>query len=336
MERLFFSYSRHDKDFVLRLAKDLRSVGVNLWIDQLDIAPGDRWDRGVEEALAAAPAVLVVLSPDSVNSQNVMDEVSLALDEKKRIVPILIRQCNVPFRLRRLQYVDFTAGYDAGLAALVGALNSQRQAGQEQAQTSDGAMPVSSQGPSGFAAPLLNAARVDSTSPGARARFPLKYALLGLVLVVAVAGLALVPRLLNRPPAQDVTPPPSGQDSGVKRPASYYAGAWANTDPETRGITRLNIRVDGPNLFVKAWGKCHPTDCEWPEVPATAYSENVSTSATADIRRIQALFKTSFDKSMMTIRPKDPDGLGVEILTHFTDNSGRANYSESHQFRRGS
>ena len=161
MERLFFSYSRHDKDFVLRLAKDLRSVGVNLWIDQLDIAPGDRWDRGVEEALAAAPAVLVVLSPDSGDLQNVMDEVSLALDEKKRIVPILIRQCNVPFRLRRLQYVDFTAGYDAGLAALVGALNSQRQAGQEQAQTSDGAMPVSSQGPSGFAAPLLNAARVD-------------------------------------------------------------------------------------------------------------------------------------------------------------------------------
>ena len=90
-----------------------------------------------------------------------MDEVSLALDRRKRIVPILIRQCNVPFRLRRLQYVDFTAGYDAGLAALVGALNSQRQAGQEQAQTSDGAMPVSSQGPSGFAAPLLNAARVD-------------------------------------------------------------------------------------------------------------------------------------------------------------------------------
>ena len=118
MERLFFSYSRADKDFVVRLAKDLRSADVNLWIDQLDIAPGDRWDRAVEEALAAAPGVLVVLSPESVDSQNVMDEVSLAFDEKKRIVPILLRQCNVPFRLRRVQHVDFTDSYDVGLAAL--------------------------------------------------------------------------------------------------------------------------------------------------------------------------------------------------------------------------
>jgi hypothetical protein len=109
-----------------------------------------------------------------------------------------------------------------------------------------------------------------------------------------------------------------------------------NTDPETRGITRLNIRVDGPNLFVKAWGKCHPTDCEWPEVPATPYGEGVSTPATADIRTIQAVFKTNFDESTMTIRPDDTDGLRTDILDHFTDNSGRANYSASYQFRRGS
>ena len=172
MERLFFSYSRADKDFVLRLAKDLRSAGVNLWIDQLDIAPGDRWDRAVEEALAAAPCLLVVLSPDSVHF-TVMDQVSLAFDEKKRIFPVVTRQCNVPFRLRRLQYVDFTTGYDVGLAALVGALKSQVQAGREHPTTSDDAAPVSNERPSGFAEPSLSAMRVDLRAPGARAHFPL-------------------------------------------------------------------------------------------------------------------------------------------------------------------
>ena len=114
MEQLFFSYSRADSDFVLKLAKDMRSAGANLWIDQLDIAPGDRWDRAVEQALGAAPCLAVILSPESVVSQNVMDEVSLAFDEQKKILPILFRKCNIPFRLRRLQYVDFTANYDAG------------------------------------------------------------------------------------------------------------------------------------------------------------------------------------------------------------------------------
>jgi hypothetical protein len=127
LERIFFNYSRTDKDFVLRLAKDMRSEGVNLWIDQLDIAPGDRWDRAVEEALGAAPCLLVGLSPDSVNSQNVMDEVSLAFDERKRIVPVLLKQCDIPFRLRRLQYVDLTDDYAAGLAELVDAVKSKSE-----------------------------------------------------------------------------------------------------------------------------------------------------------------------------------------------------------------
>ena len=32
---IFVSYSRHDADFALRLGRDLRAAGVNLWIDQL-------------------------------------------------------------------------------------------------------------------------------------------------------------------------------------------------------------------------------------------------------------------------------------------------------------
>jgi hypothetical protein len=292
--------------------------------------------------LAAAPGVLVVLSPDSVDSQNVMDEVSLAFDEKKRIVPILLRQCNIPFRLRRVQHVDFTAGYDGGLAALVRALKSEHgvdgQAAPGRPIASNVAALISNEGPRGIAEPALGA-RPVKTEAGARARFPLKYALLGLILVLMGAGLAFVPGLLNRPPGHEPQPQPAAKgsaDSGPKRTASYFAGGWTNTDPATRGITRLNIRVDGSNLFVEAWGKCHPTDCKWPEVQATPFSEGVSTPAAADIRTIQAVFKTNFDESTMTIRPEDPDGLRTDILTQFTDNSGRANYSASYQFRRGS
>ena len=35
------------------------------------------------------------------------------------MIPVLHRPCKVPFRLRRLQYIDATANYDKGLAALV-------------------------------------------------------------------------------------------------------------------------------------------------------------------------------------------------------------------------
>jgi TIR domain len=118
----FLSYAREDAEFVLRLAKDLRVGGAGVWVDQLDIAPGQRWDRAVEDALAKCLELVVILSPAAVESTNVMDEVSLALEDGKTVVPVLHSQCKVPFRLRRLQYVDLSLDYKAGLDRLLDTL----------------------------------------------------------------------------------------------------------------------------------------------------------------------------------------------------------------------
>lgn len=119
----FFSYSRRDSDFVLKLAKDLRAAGADLWLDQLDIRAGQHWDTVIAEALGRSTRLLVVLTPDSVASDNVMDEVSFALDKQKTVIPVLHRPCDLPFRLRRMQYADFTTSYEKGLAALLRALD---------------------------------------------------------------------------------------------------------------------------------------------------------------------------------------------------------------------
>jgi len=117
--RTFVSYSRADSEFALKLASDLRANGASIWLDQLDIAPGARWDSAIEDALRRSARVIVLLSPKAVASQNVLDEVSFALDEGKTIVPVLVETCAVPMRLRRLQHVDFTPGYEAALGRLL-------------------------------------------------------------------------------------------------------------------------------------------------------------------------------------------------------------------------
>jgi hypothetical protein len=63
--------------------------------------------------------MLVVLSPAAVASNNVMDEVAFALDEGKTVIPVLREECRIPFRLRRVQYIDFKSDYPAGLEALL-------------------------------------------------------------------------------------------------------------------------------------------------------------------------------------------------------------------------
>lgn len=119
---IFISYSRQDAEFALQLGRDLREAGVHLWIDQLDIPPGGRWDREVERALKACRTLIVVLSPEAVASENVMDEVGYALSESKRVVPVMCRSCELPLRLQRVQYVDLSADYRPGLQRLVATL----------------------------------------------------------------------------------------------------------------------------------------------------------------------------------------------------------------------
>jgi len=119
--KIFFSYSRMDSVFALRLAKDIREAGADIWIDQLDIPAGSRWDVEVENALANASCVLVILSPFSQASENVQDEIAYALDSGKKIIPVVLENCMVHFRLRRLKHIDFTKNYNQGLDQLLAA-----------------------------------------------------------------------------------------------------------------------------------------------------------------------------------------------------------------------
>jgi hypothetical protein len=114
--RTFISYSRINKEFALELALELRSSGFDIWLDQLDIPTGSRWDDEVEQALDSCEIFMVILTPASSTSDNVKDEIGYAIDSGKRILPILLENAKVPLRLRRFQYVDFTKkSYEEGV-----------------------------------------------------------------------------------------------------------------------------------------------------------------------------------------------------------------------------
>ena len=122
----FFSYSRDDLEFALRLAKDLKKAGASVWMDKLDIRAGQLWERRVEEALGTCPRVLVILSPSSVNSPQVMAEVAFALDEQKEVIPVIYRDCKIPYRLRPIQHVDFRTDYSEAFQELLDSMGVER------------------------------------------------------------------------------------------------------------------------------------------------------------------------------------------------------------------
>lgn len=104
-----------------------------------------------------------------------------------------------------------------------------------------------------------------------------------------------------------------------------FAGKWKNVDPNTRGLTTLNIEVKGTRVRIQAFGKCHPTDCAWGSAAGTVYAPSVESSMVEAAQALSTIYITSFSQVILIIRPAENDQIEVEKLTKFTDESGRAN-----------
>jgi hypothetical protein len=121
----FLSYARADQTIALRFANDLIAAGIPVWVDQYDIHPSQHWDRAVETAVRGCAGLIVMLSPRSAASPNVADEVSVALDDGKTIIPILVETCKPPLRMARMQFIDATRDYATALAKCLAAIGHQ-------------------------------------------------------------------------------------------------------------------------------------------------------------------------------------------------------------------
>lgn len=142
MNTYFLSYARADETTALKFADDLIAAGVQVWVDQYDIRPSQHWDRAVEAAVRSCEGMIVVLSPRSAASPTVADEVSVAIDMKKDLIPILIEPCVLPLRMTRMHFIDAARDYDGALRRCLAAIQGQARAAAQPAPEARNALPA--------------------------------------------------------------------------------------------------------------------------------------------------------------------------------------------------
>jgi len=106
---IFISYSKKDRDFAWKLADDLEHAGHRVWIDR-SLIVGEEWEQTIEQKLAEADEVIVILSLNSIASKWVQHEGSIAYALKKKIYPVLIEEIsdeNLPIWASKYQYHKF-------------------------------------------------------------------------------------------------------------------------------------------------------------------------------------------------------------------------------------
>lgn len=125
----FISYAREDKQFVLALCESLKERGVEPVGDWLLIG-GQRYETTLHDYNLGSQAFVFVISPDSIKSEPCLNELALAVENKKNVLPVSRRDHGddklLDSALRAPQWTFLREGddYARGVNALVNAINT--------------------------------------------------------------------------------------------------------------------------------------------------------------------------------------------------------------------
>src|SRR5437773_10233247 len=107
--QVFISYSHKDQKIAKQLSSRLADAGVKVWLAAEEVLPGENLPLEVGKALQRSDAMVVLLSPDAVESQWVRSEIAFALSSPKfegRLVPVMVKPTKrVPPFLEKLPMI---------------------------------------------------------------------------------------------------------------------------------------------------------------------------------------------------------------------------------------
>ena len=110
--KVFISHAQEDDLLAIEMAFALRKQGLEVWLANQEIFPGDNWGERVAEGLRAADAMVVLLTEQALASQRVRSEIEFALGDKDyswRLIPVIVghpaesKLRSLPWIIKRLK-----------------------------------------------------------------------------------------------------------------------------------------------------------------------------------------------------------------------------------------
>lgn len=123
---VFISYSTKDKVVADDVCSTLENSGIKCWIAPRNIQPGTPYARAIINGITSAKILLLVLTPDSNDSEHVINEVDIAFNAKKTIIPFFAEEValnpELNYYLSRKQWLIAFPDYKLQLDKLVVAI----------------------------------------------------------------------------------------------------------------------------------------------------------------------------------------------------------------------
>ena len=104
MSFIFISHVEEDADVALEIALALEEAGYRTWCYEIDSIPGPSYILRTGEAVAQSEAIVVVISPHSLSSNQITKEIVRAHESNKHFIPILRNITHVEFQNRQPEW----------------------------------------------------------------------------------------------------------------------------------------------------------------------------------------------------------------------------------------
>lgn len=101
---VFISHVEEDSGIAIELAQGLEQASITTWYYERDSVPGSPYLLQVSTAIETADIVAVIISPASLGSLQVTNEVVRAYEDGKPFVPLLVGISHTEFQVRRPEW----------------------------------------------------------------------------------------------------------------------------------------------------------------------------------------------------------------------------------------
>lgn len=139
MSHVFISYISEDIDTVNRLVTEIRSHGIDVWLDRERIKPGQRWKLAIRSAIYDGAFFIACFSQayEKKAKSYMNEELLLAIEELRLrpldrvwFIPVRLSDCEVPAHdigagetLKSLQWVDLFKDWNTEVNKILAALS---------------------------------------------------------------------------------------------------------------------------------------------------------------------------------------------------------------------
>lgn len=89
----FLAYNSKDKPLIWQIYRELKERGVKPWLDEEEIAPGDRFLDKIQEAISQSKTAAICIGPDGLGQWQEIETqtfISLCIQQGIKVIPVLL------------------------------------------------------------------------------------------------------------------------------------------------------------------------------------------------------------------------------------------------------